>query len=577
MDQSVYQKWRSWPILLVGIFFPFIVFAKHIEVPVIVKEYLHVAPSKVDVFTYYRGIAVILMALSMLLIIGLDIIRNSETKKKWIVELKKPFNLAMLLLFLLIGLSLVMSEYKSVSLLGAYITGEGTLHWLSYIIIYFYTSFYITRDSFEKLGKWMFFASIFLFFVGLCAYLGYSLFEAEWYLKLIKPVEMKALEFVDLFAGQFSTFLGNPNHIGSYVALVLPMFMIFPFKWNKKNILYWTPIWTLFVILVFSRSSAGLLGTLVSILIWSVFLLKTGAFKVKRHGVMLTGLCVLYLSVSLIAGGGSISDEIAGLNTLNASKNITSKLSGISATPNTITFDYLSYEISIKRISNEIEFHLNDVAQDLRPVVIDDRSGYQILNDELGNITFYLVDASLMELHFDNHMFFMVNTPDSLVLTTMRLEPVYLEEIPSFGFKGYEKFASSRGYIWSRSLPLLKDTLMLGKGADTYALYFPQYDVVGKIIGFDRYNHAVDKPHNMYLMMAFSFGVTALALFVFSIMNMVYSTGSQNGFNIGFMTFAMLSGILTTWLFNDSMTLYAFVFWVLLGCISKMGVLIEQQ
>ncbi|HMA60603.1 MAG TPA: hypothetical protein VKN64_09940 [Halanaerobiales bacterium] len=57
----------------------------------------------------------------------------------------------------------------------------------------------------------------------------------------------------------------------------------------------------------------------------------------------------------------------------------------------------------------------------------------------------------------------------------------------------------SRGFIWSRSLPLLKETWLLGFGADTYPIYFPQDDNVGKLITFDKTRKIMDKPHNMYL------------------------------------------------------------------------------
>lgn len=49
---------------------------------------------------------------------------------------------------------------------------------------------------------------------------------------------------------------------------------------------------------------------------------------------------------------------------------------------------------------------------------------------------------------------------------------------------------------------MMKQTLLLGHGADTYCLYFPHEDYVGKYnSGSFSYNIdiVVDKPHNMYL------------------------------------------------------------------------------
>ncbi len=49
-----------------------------------------------------------------------------------------------------------------------------------------------------------------------------------------------------------------------------------------------------------------------------------------------------------------------------------------------------------------------------------------------------------------------------------RIEDMNVEKV----LPGYEKFASGRGFIWSRSIPLLKDSVFIGYGADTYPLIF---------------------------------------------------------------------------------------------------------
>jgi len=49
---------------------------------------------------------------------------------------------------------------------------------------------------------------------------------------------------------------------------------------------------------------------------------------------------------------------------------------------------------------------------------------------------------------------------------------------------------------------MMKDTALIGHGADTYCLYFPHKDYVGKYNSgsySDNINIIVDKPHNMYM------------------------------------------------------------------------------
>jgi hypothetical protein len=95
---------------------------------------------------------------------------------------------------------------------------------------------------------------------------------------------------------------------------------------------------------------------------------------------------------------------------------------------------------------------------------------------------------------------------------------VKLRNVPHVGWSDNLDFGSGRGYIWSRTLPMLKDTLILGHGADTYCIYFPHEDYVGKYNAGWNINMIVDKPHNMYFGAAVGTGVISvvalLALFL---------------------------------------------------------------
>jgi hypothetical protein len=95
---------------------------------------------------------------------------------------------------------------------------------------------------------------------------------------------------------------------------------------------------------------------------------------------------------------------------------------------------------------------------------------------------------------------------------------VKLRNVPHVGWSDNPGFGSGRGYIWSRTLPMLKDTLILGHGADTYCIYFPHEDYVGKYNAGWNINMIVDKPHNMYFGAAIGTGmisvVALLALFL---------------------------------------------------------------
>jgi len=161
-----------------------------------------------------------------------------------------------------------------------------------------------------------------------------------------------------------------------------------------------------------------------------------------------------------------------------------------------------------------------------------------------------------------------------------------IDNIKSFGFVGKERLASSRGYIWSRSLPLVKDTLILGHGPDTFAAYFPQQDIKGKMYAYygDMWQ-LVDKPHNLYLQIALNTGVISLmamlALFLMYIIKsfkLYYRSNFDDFYSIaGLAIFLAVCGYLGAALFNDSVVSVAPVFWVLLGMGISINNIIKHQ
>ena len=147
------------------------------------------------------------------------------------------------------------------------------------------------------------------------------------------------------------------------------------------------------------------------------------------------------------------------------------------------------------------------------------------------------------------------------------------QPVESFGFTGKETFFSSRGYIWSRSIPLLKHTILLGRGPDNFAIYFPQHDGLGKFLYLHDQNMIVDKPHNIYLQIGINFGLVSLLLFLlFWSSYLIKSYRLYNGLKnltasqtIGMACMVAVIGYLVSGLVYDSNVSVSPVFWGLLG------------
>lgn len=158
-------------------------------------------------------------------------------------------------------------------------------------------------------------------------------------------------------------------------------------------------------------------------------------------------------------------------------------------------------------------------------------------------------------------------------------------QIEKWGFEGRENLGSNRGYIWSRSLPMLKDTILTGYGPDTYGLYFPQYDNVGKLIAFNTTRKIVDKPHNMYLQVGINTGVisliallTVFGVYSFSSIKLYWGGRFDNFYKkVGVGIFGAFLAYAIAGLFNDSVISVAPVFWILFGIGISVNMKLKEE
>lgn len=132
---------------------------------------------------------------------------------------------------------------------------------------------------------------------------------------------------------------------------------------------------------------------------------------------------------------------------------------------------------------------------------------------------------------------------------------------------------SGRGYIWANTVELIADKPLLGHGANTMAFYFPYMNTAAGDT-FAIRNQVVDKPHSIYLGIAFDFGLVALALVLYLFMAYLFRSVRQvirppavlphKAYQlaiVGFLAAYWLQGM-----FNDFVIGSAPLHWILLGC-----------
>ena len=71
----------------------------------------------------------------------------------------------------------------------------------------------------------------------------------------------------------------------------------------------------------------------------------------------------------------------------------------------------------------------------------------------------------------------------------------------------FDSIITGRGYIWRKTVPVLKNTVLFGHGAGTFAFYFKQFDYAGLLNSQGEVDLMIDRPHSWYLQMACSQGI----------------------------------------------------------------------
>lgn len=158
---------------------------------------------------------------------------------------------------------------------------------------------------------------------------------------------------------------------------------------------------------------------------------------------------------------------------------------------------------------------------------------------------------------------------DGLRMLDLNGRPTEVQNPKTFGFQGLGSLFSCRGYIWSRSIPLLFVNPLLGTGSDTFVLVFPQGDYAGKFNMFGTPYMLIDKPHSFYLQYGIQQGLAALFILA-GITVIAMGRGMKEIRSLGIESWRWpylpaLLGFLTAAIFNDSLVQTTIYMWVALG------------
>jgi len=426
---------------------------------------------------------------------------------------------------------------------------------------------------------------------------------------------------------------GNGNFVGSYLAMLFPMTMaFFLLVKNKSRYYFGGLILLMFFNLLGAKSRAGFLGVAVAFLLLAFFLRHH--FRTNLRLLTVLGSCALLMPFVMDAWTLKIPDSPRFLDSVFRRpivlKGETSGdfediiLATDSATivfagkKTALSFNNDKFEIcdhngqkvshALLPVSNDMlgdQKHVmslistlstataqNKIVTEMPPEHLADASASVELS--LSSATLPLADVYLVvpqegkspgfrialwpkqkivKIDRLGTFFFIVFTEGGFKFIDPQGRYVDLKPVKVWGFENSQGFASNRGYIWSRTFPLLRDAIFIGYGPDTFAAHFPNHDYLGKLKVWRNVGAVMEKPHNLYLQIFFNSGLISL-LAILTLFAAFLLESAKLYWNCRFTELTEISGVaiffaiigyLVAAIFNDSVVAVAPVFWGLLG------------
>jgi len=552
---------------------PLVVFYKQVDVPKSAEFLYGEGRQLADFFTYYK--AIIFQIGTLFLFIGALFYRlldDFNFKPDLFEKILGGLTLAVLA-------SLTFSNYKTVALTGYLDRYEGTLTWLSYIgLSYSIYTFVKDKADIHKILGSLVASSGVISTIGFFQSKGIDFFRSDFGRKLILGSNYEKLKDVLVFKFApdrvYST-LFNPNYVGSLVAIAFPLTMYLILEVKNKAIKVVLAIIALMQVLTLagSKSATGFAAISVGIAAFVLMQLIKTRFEKKRIIIVIAILLVIAIGVtqtsifknefSKIKASLDNMDEPV-YNTFEAVEYNHPRLIVTLENGKDIYFEpegrdllvFNSNDEAIERVDGQDSYSFDFSEDGFNIKVIKDVKGAEVTvratNTE-NNIT--------RSLRF--HQVFM----DQFSLRYQKLTSDNIQ-VDTVNWIKNEKSFSGRGYIWNRSIPMIFDKPILGYGADTFTLNFPQIDLVGNAVAIG--SQIVDKPHNFYINILINFGLLGI-LILAGLTILILVKSYKNEISVAILAF-LVAGIA-----NDSVLFCTYMIFVIFAILAKLNFNSEQE
>lgn len=602
------------PVLAALCLIPFIVLTKDYQTEFTKFDWFNNKEiDQIDSFEYAKSRFVMIMGAIAAVVIALNEYSKMK-KKKQLFENCDIKVMALCAVFcVMVIISSLFSKYSHLAFTGGGY-GQWQTMWvlLSFVVLFIYA--YMFVDSEKRIlltAKCLMVSTALVAVIGVLQTVGHNPLSWGWVQKIMTSrSEVNGVTFSDGVSNVILTF-SNPNYVGPYVALIFPFVIAFAATRVSENknkriaccvgavVVAAGLLCTLFG----SSSSAGAISVAAGVIAGAVILLSGIVFKdkpkgrpgqaegadkpdrnrAKRYIIPVAAVLVI------VAVGVGVSRTSFFENTVNK------LLQGGNDTRNVASIVNTDTGLDVEMRSGE-EFELIPSFTDNGAIAFGarDAKGKEIIFNKSEDNKYYYMDDDrfrMLTIEVANFQvgesqyrgFRFNDAPNQISWSFMYVDNEWqyfspfgkllkLREVEHFGFENYQNIANRRGYIWSRTIPLLKTYWFSGIGPNAFIIAFPNDDFVGsKRVGGS--TTLVDKPHNAFLQVYIQTGgISALAYCGLWILYMVqgvklfwrrrkYTDTEKIGLGllVGIFSFAV-AGIT-----NDTVVGSQTIYWILLG------------
>lgn len=513
----------------------------------------------------------------------------------WLIKKGKPvfdnrvklFTLFIAAYTFMCFLSSIFSKDRKTAFLGFASQSEGFFTILSIALITIYTVFFVNSVKKREMAiKALYISAVVVFLIGTLQFLGFDIFRWDIIKAIIVPDKYSDLANGVVypedpsfsFRNTIYSTIYNSNVFGTYASMIFALSFtdaLYRPSGKKKALPLVVMSMAVFT-LIGCYSRGAYLGAAFAALAVVVLSIKRIKINLKEAGVCLICLVVSIL-LAVIAGGGRVFDRLATVDVTyqDTVTGVNARISDYKVKDNVLSLYFSDNVLVVEKKGETLEF--KDKSGNVLSLDYSEKDEGYVINSE--GYKDFMVFATKDKLYIkkQNALLNFIITGKSFALADISGNEAHIANPETLLFKGRERMASGRGYIWSRTLPLIKNTVFTGSGPDNFYFTFPQDDYMGKLKFMYNAYMPIDMAHSMYLQIATETGVISLIIFIVLMLWIIISKikyiqskdPEKDGIRVSVAAIAVICAYLVCGIFTDANVCTMTVFWPLIGVLFK--------